>query len=268
MPNYYLFRCSTRTYTECIERKLVGQTLKMRGFVEDVKVGDIIFLHQTGLNIPLESQFIEGPFWAVTNGSENIERNAWGGRFPMQVRIEEKGKISRIRQKSFEDFSMNYSIPDRFFEFKIRNEIARKLMEEMGFEVDFEKKEIKDFNTLNDTDIDFRLRFPAKYRCEDGHYVRSISETLIDNWLFSHNIIHGYEKKIPGEFMTCDFYLRNKSNHELFIEFWGLIENEEYKRRKKEKEETYKRKQLKLINVLNENIQNLDDYLGDKLRDF
>lgn len=268
MPNYYLFRCSTRTYTECLERKLFGQTLSMRGFVENINVGDILFLHQTGLNIPLESQFIEGPFWAVTDGQENIQQDAWGGDFPMQVRFEEKGKISRIKQKSFEDFSLNYSIPGRFFDFQIRNEIARKLMEEMGFEVDFEKKVIKDFNTLNDIDIDFRLRFPAKYRCEDGHYVRSISETLIDNWLFSHNIVHGYEKKIPGEFMTCDFFVRGKNNNKVYIEFWGLENNEVYLNRKKEKQDVYKKLKLNLINISNENIQNLDDYLGDKLKSF
>ena len=162
----------------------------MRNYVERIRVGDILFLHQTGLNIPKDSQFIEGPFWAVTDGMENIDPDAWGGNFPMQVRVEKKGKISSIKQESFEKFSLIYEIPDRFFEFNIKPQIARKLMEEIGFEVDFVKKEIKDFDSLNDVDIDFRLRFPAKYRCEDGHYVRSISETLIDNWLFSHKIVH------------------------------------------------------------------------------
>ena len=163
---------------------------------------------------------------------------------------------------------MNYSIPDRFFEFQIRNEIARKLIEEMGFEVDFERMEIKDFNTLNEKDIDFRLRFPAKYRCEDGHYVRPISETIIDNWLFSHNIVHGYEKKIPGEFMTCDFFVRDKNNNEVYLEFWGLENNKVYLDRKREKQNIYKNLKLNLIDISNENIQNLDDYLSDRLRSF
>jgi len=50
--------------------------------------------------------------------------------------------------------------------------------------------------------------------------VKSLSETLIDNWFFSHNITHGYEKKIPGDF---DFYLSSKNNKEFYIEFWGLL---------------------------------------------
>lgn len=237
MPNYYLFRCSTRTYQECINRKLLGQTLSMRRYVESVIAVDILFLHQTGNNIPLEDQFIEGPFWAVTNGIENIEKEAWDGKFPMQVRYEVRGKTSRIKQLTFEKFSLKYAIPDRFFNFQIKSEIGKKLMEEMGFEVDYQKKAIKSFNTLSDIDIDFRLRYPANYRCEDGHYVRSISETLIDNWLFSHNITHGYEKKIPGENMICDFYLSSKNNKEFFIEFWGLLNEPKYLIRKKAKEE-------------------------------
>ena len=68
--------------------------------------------------------------------------------------------------------------------------------------------------------------------------------------------------------MTCDFYLRNKNNQEIYIEFWGLLDNDEYRKRKKEKEGIYKKLQLKLINILNENIQNLDDYLGDNLKSF
>lgn len=268
MPNYYLFRCSNTTYNECIRRNLAGQKESMRGYVENIHKGDIIFLHKTGQNTPINQQFIEGPFWALSEGQYNIEPNAWNGDFPMQVRFESKGKTSKIKQESFEKFSLVYNIPEKFFQFKISNEIGRKLMEELGFEVDFEKREIKDFNTLNDIDIDFRLKYPTIYRCEDGHYVRSISEALIDNWLFSHNIVHGYEKKIPGEFMTCDFYLRNKSNQEIFIEFWGLLNNEEYLRRKREKENIYRQRNLNLINIENENIQNLDDYLGDKLKNF
>jgi len=53
--------------------------------------------------------------------------------------------------------------------------------------------------------------------------VKSLSETLIDNWFFSHNITHGYEKKIPGENMIFDFYLSSKNNKEFYIEFWGLL---------------------------------------------
>ena len=43
------------------------------------------------------------------------------------------------------------------------------------------------------SDNDYRKKWPAAYRCEDGHYVRSKNEQLVDNWLYHHNICHAYE---------------------------------------------------------------------------
>ena len=245
-----------------MQRNLFGQTNNMMNHVSRVKTGDILFLHN------LSTQIIEGPFFAASAGSENIEADAWNGRFPQQVRVEQKGKISKINKNSFDKFGLRYTKDDRFFDFQIPTEIGRKLFEEMGFKIDLVNKKIENYEPLDNTDIDFRLRFAAKYRCEDGHYVRSISETLIDNWLFAHNIVHAYEKKIPGENMMCDFYLRDKNNHDFYIEFWGLENNEKYLKRKKEKLNIYSSRNLKLINIENVNIQNLDDYLGDLFKDF
>lgn len=262
MANYFIFRCSNETYSECIEKMLFGQTDSMAISVSKIKISDIIFLHN------VQSEILEGPYFAISNGTRNINPDAWNGKFPQQVKVEKKSKISKISNSSFEKFGLRFSKDKKFLYFEISNEVGRKLMEEIGFEIDYVNKEIKGNDTLIDIDIDFRLRYPAKYRCEDGHYVRSISETLIDNWLFSHNIVHGYEKKIPGEFMTCDFYVRDKNNKEAYIEFWGLDKDEVYLKRKKEKVEIYKKLNLNLINISNENIQNLDDLLGDKLKPF
>src|ERR1039457_5867241 len=38
---------------------------------------------------------------------------------------------------------------------------------------------------------------PPTYRTEDGHRVRSKAEVIIDDWLYSHNIVHAYEIKLP-----------------------------------------------------------------------
>jgi len=268
MPNYYLFRCSNLTYPECIERNLAGQKMNMKGYVENVRAGDIIFLHKTGHDIPVSEQFIEGPFWAVTNGLHNIESEAWGGNFPMQVKFETKGKTSRIKQSSFEKFSLIYSLPGKFFDFNISSEVGRRLMEEMGFVTNFETKEIVDFNTLNDSDIDFRLRYPAKFRCKDGHYVRSIAETVIDNWLFNHYILHGYEMLINGERMLSDFYLKSKKGQEVFIEYWKLDDSDDYIRRKKEKEKLFLKNNLKLLKILSADRRLIVDYLEHQLLDF
>ena len=55
---------------------------------------------------------------------------------------------------------------------------------------------------------DYRNRYPAEYRCTDGHPVRSKSEQLIDEWLYRHHIAHGYEE-LPNlpERLIPDFTL-------------------------------------------------------------
>ena len=45
----------------------------------------------------------------------------------------------------------------------------------------------------------FREKFPPKHRTFDGHYVRSISEMSIDNFLYINGIVHAYERKLPIE---------------------------------------------------------------------
>ena len=262
MANYFIFRCSNATHKECLDRNLFGQNITMLNYFAQLNIGDILFLHNLSNNI------IEGPFFATSTITQNIIPEAWNGEFPYQVTVEKKGRISEITRASFDKFGLRFSNETRFFEFKIPKEIGRKLVEEMGLELNMERREITNVNPIENIDIDFRLKYEAKIRCEDGHYVRSISELSIDNWLFNHNIVHSYEKKIIGEYMVCDFYVKNRKNEEMYIEFWGLDNSEVYKRRMKEKEAIYKKRNLRLLNILSVNIQNIDDYLGEHLKDF
>ena len=235
MPNYFIFRCSNKTYQECIDRMLVGQQSSNQTTpVSIVKINDIIFLHKTSSIREIEKQFIEGPFFAISNGTQNIEPQAWHGGFPWQVKIEKRGTVSKIEQPSFNKF-LNYSLELRFFNFQIDSNIGRHLMAELGLEVNIVENKVDNYEPLDNIDIDIRLRYSAKFRCDDGHYVRSKNEVIIDNWLFAHNIAHGYEKKIIGLNMLCDFYIKNKIGEPVYIEIWGL-NDEKYLKRKKEKE--------------------------------
>lgn len=156
-----------------------------------------------------------------------------------------------------------------FFDFQIDKNIGRKLMEEIGYTVNYQENKIDSSETLIDVDVDFRLKYQAKYRCEDGHYVRSRIEVIVDNWLYSHNIAHAYEKKIPGQKMICDFFVKKPDGKEIYIEVWGGLENpaenQRYLARKKEKESIYKKLNLKLLSIEEKYFNNIDDYLGDKL---
>ena len=106
---------------------------------------------------------------------------------------------------------------------------------------------------------DFREKFKAEYRTNDGRYVRSSAELVIANWLFAEGIAYAYEKRVPiKEDVYCDFYI---PKGKIYIEFWGLKDDEAYIKRKEKKIELYKKYNLNLIEIDNDKIGNLDDYL-------
>jgi len=105
-----------------------------------------------------------------------------------------------------------------------------------------------------------------KYRTEDGHYVRSKSELIIDNWLYNKNIVHAYEKKLPTkENLLSDFYL---PQGKVYIEFWGYENQDKYLKRKKIKQNIYKKYKFNLIELNDKEVENLDDVLPKLLLDF
>jgi len=116
---------------------------------------------------------------------------------------------------------------------------------------------------LNESD-DFRKKYPPTYRTPDGHMVRSRAEVMIDDFLYKNKIVHAYERKLNiDEEMYCDFYIPEKK---LYIEFWGLEENEKYLDRKKTKLDLYAKYKFNLIEINNNDMENLDEKLASKLR--
>jgi len=118
---------------------------------------------------------------------------------------------------------------------------------------------------------DLNEKFPATFKAIDGHYVRSEAEQTIDNFLFRNGIIHAYEKRLPGDkCFYCDFYIPpgNKINQPIYIEYWGMENDEAYSETMKKKLEIYKREQLQLIEITKNNLNNLKGYLTEKLRLF
>lgn len=123
------------------------------------------------------------------------------------------------------------------------------------------KSEIEVLEKENN-DMDFRKAWPKEFLCEDGHYVRSVSEVFIDNWLYHHNIIHVYEKKChlplnPNTLIISDFYIKEIDT---YIEYWGKYDKK-YIDRKQAKRELYRRNNIKLIELEYEHLKRLDDVL-------
>jgi len=136
-----------------------------------------------------------------------------------------------------------------------------------------ENLELKDLSSKKATDIksdskssDFRDKFEAKYRCTDGHFVRSKAEMLIDNWLYMAEIVHAYEKKLPiQEELYSDFYI---PTGKVYIEYWGYENDKKYLKRKQIKQKLYKKYRFNLIELNESDVQNLDDVLPKMLLKF
>ena len=124
--------------------------------------------------------------------------------------------------------------------------------------------EIQQEDQKNESSDDFRLKFPATFRTPDGHLVRSRAEAMIDDFLYKNGIVHAYERKLNiDEVMYCDFYLPEQK---VYIEYWGLEENDKYAARKKVKQDLYSKYNFKLIELNDRDIENLDERLAAKLR--
>lgn len=112
----------------------------------------------------------------------------------------------------------------------------------------------------------FRQKFQATIRTKSGHFVRSRAEQIIADYLFGAFVPFAYERKLPiDEEVYCDFYI---PRYNIYIEFWGLENDEKYKKRKAIKQEIYKKYSFNLIEINDEKLKNLDDFLPNELRKF
>lgn len=78
--------------------------------------------------------------------------------------------------------------------------------------------------------------------------------------------VHAYERKLPvEEELYCDFYI---PLGKVYVEYWGYEQDPKYLARKQEKKRIYKKYDFNLIELSDEHIRNLDDYLPQMLRGF
>lgn len=110
-------------------------------------------------------------------------------------------------------------------------------------------------NTTN-----YRKKYLPEFRADDGHYVRSQGEMIIDNWLYNNNISHEYEKKIilKDEEYFADFYIRDKN---LYIEYFGITNNDDYTKKAEHKKSIYKENNINCIYLYPEDLKNIQDIL-------
>lgn len=120
-------------------------------------------------------------------------------------------------------------------------------------------------------DLDFRLKYPMKFHCIDGHYVRSPYEQQIDDFLTEQNIIHYYEKRVKNyntnETYYPDWYLPNITKKGVYIEFFDVNE-ENYKEKTERKLKFFKEQNLNLIILYQKHMKNYREYIIDKIEEY
>ncbi len=112
----------------------------------------------------------------------------------------------------------------------------------------------------------FRQKFEAKHRTLDGHYVRSKGELIIDNWLYMNGIVHAYDRQLPIEQdVLSDFYL---PQGKVYLQFWGRDNGTISDKQREQIRSIYQAHQFELIEVFPEEIDQLDNVLPSKLREY
>jgi hypothetical protein len=150
------------------------------------------------------------------------------------------------------------------------NETSPSRFPESNGDAFTDQREAKPHNAPQD-DLQFRQKFPAQHRATDGHHVRSKSELVIDNWLYTYRnrISHVYESKLPiPEALYCDFCIEQGDKKKVYIEYWGYESDPRYLARKRNKVEIYEKYGFQLIQLNNKEISTLDDVLPRKLREY
>lgn len=97
-----------------------------------------------------------------------------------------------------------------------------------------------------------------------GEKVQSRGEVRIVDWLFEHNIEYEYdeEREIASEIIRPDFYLPEKN---VVIEYWGIMTDSKYKRKREWKENLYRAAGMTLISIEPKDMEDIDNILSSNL---
>ena len=237
--------------TECFMYNLFGVA---KPYVKDIDIGDYCLLYN------YSDKKIYGLLKAVTKCGIHIPK-AWGGKFKFQVRVKQVSKslnsIPISKLKSI--LNIGSEITWKYFGDK-----AQEILQFFASEYD---GKVQTGRKVQAFEEDYRKKYPANFHCTDGHNVRSQSEQTIDNWLFNHDIAHAYEPVIQiPERLIPDFKIQVKNGEDVFIEFWGMLDDPIYKERMLKKSQIYAKYSMPLIELRPDDLQNLDFILTKKLK--
>ena len=118
---------------------------------------------------------------------------------------------------------------------------------------------------------DNRMYKRANAKALDGHLCDSISELLIDNWLYKNNIPHGRDAHYPETHHKADWEI-SLGSQKIFVEYFGLAnDSPRYDRAMKEKMGLCNKHKISLISIYPKDIYPkifLEENLKNKFKNF
>ena len=156
----FIFTCSDKTEKECLSRLLCGTDRIYGPVVIRIRKGDLVFL------INIDKDILYGVFEAVSDGGFNLVPDAWGGRYPYQVKVKPLGQLIKLPRgnKILKSFGIKRNTPlygKKLLEFldlfisqsSLFNSLIRKQENGETIQLILQKKEkIKKF--INERDIE------------------------------------------------------------------------------------------------------------------
>jgi hypothetical protein len=175
LSSSYVFCCDRNTGGRCFADNIMGGPVtSFRRIVGRVRPGDLIFLWQ------MEERRIYGIWRAAERG--RYDPTEFEGKFPAVVRCERVAALETgIGETEF--FSI-VPLKDKPPPYSISYEQHQKLAEAL-----LTANKVSQYKAVERGDA-------GKYRTEDGHWVRSQGEIIIDNWLFMRQLLHAYEYRL------------------------------------------------------------------------
>lgn len=110
-----------------------------------------------------------------------------------------------------------------------------------------------------------RIQSGPHFETQQGELVKSKGELLIANFLYSEGLKYAYERPIRlGKriIVRPDFYLKR---YDVFIEFWGMLNDEKYQRNSRWKVAHYERFGVKFIELEPKDLACLKERFYSKL---
>lgn len=99
----------------------------------------------------------------------------------------------------------------------------------------------------------------------DGRQCVNVAERKISNFLYLYHIAHATQRQIQNSEYKSSFFIPARK---VYIEYWGFDQSAGSLSSKLEKQEYYKKHKLKLIELSDEDVDQLDDVLPQKLLQF